>query len=57
MEKEIHAGVLTVSTKGFLGKRSDESGEIATRMLEREGIFVVKERLSLMIAIGLPRPL
>ena len=45
MEKEIRAGVLTVSTKGFLGERRDESGEIAARILEREGISVVKREV------------
>ena len=45
MEKEIRAGVLTISTKGFLGERRDESGEIASRMLEGEGISVVQREV------------
>jgi molybdopterin adenylyltransferase len=45
VKKEIRAGVLTVSTKGFLGERRDESGEIAARMLEGEGISVVKREV------------
>jgi molybdenum cofactor synthesis domain-containing protein len=45
MEKEIHAGVLTVSTKGSQGRRRDKSGEIAVRMLEGEGISVLKKKV------------
>ena len=42
MEEETHAGILTVSTMGSQGKRRDESGDIATRMLEEEGFSVLK---------------
>jgi len=45
MEEEMHAGVLTVSTKGSQGKRRDESGETATRMLEGEGFSVLKKEV------------
>ncbi|MCJ7596924.1 MAG: MogA/MoaB family molybdenum cofactor biosynthesis protein [Desulfobacterales bacterium] len=45
MEKETHAGVLTVSTKGSQGKRRDESGEVAARMLEGEGFSVLKREV------------
>jgi molybdopterin adenylyltransferase len=45
MEKETHAGVLTVSTMGSQGKRKDESGDIAARMLEGEGFAILKREV------------
>lgn len=45
MEKEIRAGILTVSTMGSQGKRRDESGDIAARMLEGEGFSVLKREV------------
>jgi molybdopterin adenylyltransferase len=45
VEKEIRAGILTVSTMGSQGKRGDESGDIAARMLEGEGFSVLKREV------------
>jgi len=45
MEKDIKAGVLTISDKGFEGKREDESGEIVVRMLEEQGFSVLKKKI------------
>ena len=45
MEKEIKAGVLTISDKGSKGKRKDESGEIVVRMLEEQGFSVLKKKI------------
>ena len=43
MEEAFRAGVLTISTKGSQGRREDESGELATRMLEEEGFPIIKK--------------
>ncbi|HOP46782.1 MAG TPA: MogA/MoaB family molybdenum cofactor biosynthesis protein [Desulfobacteraceae bacterium] len=40
---KIRAGVLTISDKGSQGLRKDESGEIVTGMLERQGYEVIKK--------------
>ena len=45
MQKEIRAGVLTISDKGAKGLREDESGEIILRMLEEHGLTVVKREI------------
>jgi molybdenum cofactor synthesis domain-containing protein len=45
MEKDIKAGVLTISDKGFEGKREDESGEIVVKMLEEQGFSVLKKEI------------
>lgn len=45
MQKEIRAGVLTISDKGSKGLREDESGEIILRMLEESGIKVVNKEI------------
>jgi molybdenum cofactor synthesis domain-containing protein len=45
MENETHAGVLTISTMGSQGKRTDESGDIAVCMLEGEGFSVLKREV------------
>jgi len=45
MEKDIKAGVLTISDKGSEGKRKDESGEIVVRMLEEQDISVLKKEI------------
>ncbi|MBL7224889.1 MAG: MogA/MoaB family molybdenum cofactor biosynthesis protein [Desulfobacteraceae bacterium] len=42
MQKEIRAGVLTISDKGAKGLREDESGEIILQMLKEHGFTVVK---------------
>jgi molybdopterin adenylyltransferase len=39
----FRAGVLTISTKGSQGRREDESGELAARMLQEEGFSVIKK--------------
>ena len=43
MEEAFRAGVLTISTKGSQGRREDESGELAARMLEEEGFPIIKK--------------
>lgn len=43
MKKEIQAGVLTISDKASQGKRKDESGDVAVRILEGEG-FIISRR-------------
>ncbi len=43
MDKEVRAGVLTISTKGSQGLRKDESGELAARMLEEEGFSILRK--------------
>ena len=45
IEKDIKAGVLTISDKGFEGKREDESGEIVVKMLEEQGFSVLKKKI------------
>ena len=45
MQKEIRAGVLTISDKGAKGLREDESGEIILQMLEEFGLRVVKREI------------
>ena len=45
MQKEIRAGVLTISDKGAKGLREDESGEIILRILEEFGLTVVKREI------------
>jgi len=45
MEKDARAGVLTISDKGSLGKRVDESGDIAVRMLEDQGFSILKRKV------------
>ena len=45
MQKEIRAGVLTISDKGAKGLREDESGEIILQMLEEHGLTVVKREI------------
>ena len=45
MEEAFRAGVLTISTKGSQGRREDESGELAARMLEEEGFPVIKKEI------------
>jgi molybdenum cofactor synthesis domain-containing protein len=43
MEKAFRAGVLTISDKASQGRREDESGKLAARMLEEEGFPVIKK--------------
>jgi molybdenum cofactor synthesis domain-containing protein len=45
MDKETRVGVLTISTMGSQGKRDDESGNIAVRMLEGEGFSILKREI------------
>lgn len=45
MEKEIRAGVLTISDKGSQGKRTDESGEVATNMLQAQGFSILEKKI------------
>jgi molybdenum cofactor synthesis domain-containing protein len=45
MEREIRAGVLTISDKGAQGKRRDESGDAAFRMLEDEGFSILEKKI------------
>ena len=45
MDKDIKAGVLTISDKGSKGERKDESGEIIVRMLEEQGFSVLKKKI------------
>jgi len=43
MDKEIRAGVLTISDKGSRGERKDESGETAARILEAAGFSLLRK--------------
>ena len=43
MKELLRAGVLTISDKTSLGKRRDESGELAARMLEGEGFSILRK--------------
>jgi len=45
MEKDMKAGVLTISDKGSKGERKDESGELIVRMLEEQGFSVLKKKI------------
>ena len=45
MEKGFSAGILTISDKGSQGKRVDESGPVAAKMLREEGFSVVVEEV------------
>lgn len=45
METQVKAGVLTISDKGSQGKRKDESGEIAARILEKKGFRLLKRKV------------
>jgi molybdopterin adenylyltransferase len=45
MEKVFKAGVLTISSKGSLGQRKDESGHAAVSMLENEGFYIARTKI------------
>ncbi len=45
MEQKFRAGVLTISNKASQGKRIDESGEVAVRMLEEEGLSILRKEI------------
>jgi molybdopterin adenylyltransferase len=45
MEKGFRTGVLTISDKGSQGKREDESGKTAVRMLETKGFAVLRQKI------------
>ena len=45
MVGQIKAGVLTISDKGAQGKRTDESGETAARMLKEKGFSVAQQKI------------
>jgi molybdenum cofactor synthesis domain-containing protein len=44
-EKEVRAGVLTISDKASVGKREDESGDLVARMLAGEGFSVFRKEI------------
>jgi molybdenum cofactor synthesis domain-containing protein len=43
MEETFRAGVLTISDKASQGRREDESGKLAARMLEEQGFSILKK--------------
>ncbi len=45
MDREIKAGVLTISDKGSRDLREDESGKIVVGMLEEAGFLVPKKEI------------
>jgi len=45
MDKSVSAGVLTISDKGSQGKRADESGPIAAKMLREAGFSILVEEV------------
>ncbi len=45
MEIKVEAGVLTLSDKASRGERTDESGNIAAEMLEREGFTILRREI------------
>ena len=45
MEQKIKAGVLTISDKGSQGKRRDESGEAAAKILQAQGFSVLEKKV------------
>ena len=45
MQDAFKTGVLTLSDKGSQGKREDESGRVAVKILEGEGFSVVKRAI------------
>ena len=45
MEKKFRVGVLTLSNKASQGKRRDESGEVASRMLKGEGFSILRKEI------------
>lgn len=45
MDKQMRAGVLTISDKGSQGKREDKSGEAAARILQEEGFNLTKREI------------
>ena len=45
MEMKVEAGVLTLSDKASRGERTDESGNIAAEMLEKEGFTILRQEI------------
>jgi len=45
MDREIRAGVLTISDKGSRGLRKDESGEVVVSILEEQGFPVIRKKI------------
>ena len=45
MDKQFTAGILTISDKGSVGKRKDESGDIVADMLEKYGFVVLNKKI------------
>jgi molybdenum cofactor synthesis domain-containing protein len=45
MDKTFRFGVLTISDKGSQGKRTDESGETAVRILEDQGFKLIRQKI------------
>ena len=43
MDKKIRAGILTISDKGAMGLREDESGKVVFRILTGHGFEVVRQ--------------
>jgi molybdenum cofactor synthesis domain-containing protein len=45
MEESYRVGVLTISDKASLGKRTDESGQTAARILQEEGFKIFRQKI------------
>jgi len=45
MQNDFKTGVLTISDKGSQGKREDESGRVALKILEGEGFSVIRKKI------------
>jgi len=45
MQDDFKTGVLTISDKGSQGKREDESGRVALKILEGEGFSVIRKKI------------
>jgi molybdopterin adenylyltransferase len=45
MEENYRVGILTISDKASLGKRTDESGETAARILQGEGFEIFRQKI------------
>jgi molybdopterin adenylyltransferase len=45
MEINVEVGVLTLSDKASRGERTDESGNIAAKMLEKEGFAILRQEI------------
>lgn len=45
MEKTFRTGLLTISDKGSQGKRMDESGKVAAKILEGKGFPIIRQKI------------